>query len=165
MDGRYIVVATTAVVDPANPDYEPTGGKIVVYSTDEQKIVNEFVPFPDDVPQGNRRGSAGLIIEAAPGIILGFTTFQSKPVMYACDLQSGKMVHKIELPAAARGDLKRGPDGMIHTFLDETLVRINPKTYAIVPMCKVAPGRMVFVGADLYLSGQSELRRIRDVAK
>ncbi len=165
MNGKYVVVATTAVVDPANPDHEPPGGKIIVYDTDEQKIVNQFVPFPDDVPQGNRCGSAGLIVEATSGTILGLTTFQDKPLMYACDLQSGKMLRKTELPAAASGDLKRGPDGMIYTFLEETLVRINPKTNTITAVCKVKPGRMAFVGADLYLSGQSELRRIRGIAK
>lgn len=165
MDGKYIVIATSAVVDPTNPGYEPPGGKIIVYSTEEQKIINEFVPFPNDVPQGNRRGSAGLIVEAAPGSILGFTTFQGKPLMYVCELLTSKMLRRSELPAPARGDLKRGPDGAVYTFLEETLVRINPKTYAIAPICKASPGRMAFVGADLYLSGQPELRRIRGIAE
>jgi len=165
MDGRYIVVASRAVVDPVNPDFEPPGGKIIVYGTAEQKIVQEFVPFPKDVPKGARRGSAGMIVEAEPGIILGFTAYQGKPQMYAAELLTGVMLKKAEIPAAVQGDLKMGPDGMIYTFLDQTLVRVHPRTYAITPLFTVrVTGRMVFLGRDLYLGGGYELRRIKGVA-
>ncbi len=163
MDGKYVVIASQAVIDPVNPDFKPPGGKIIVYSTTEQKIIHEFVPFPDDRPQGARRGSAGMIVEAEPGIILGFTTYQGKPQMYAAQLLSGAMLKKAELPATAQGDLKMGPDGMIYTFLRKTLVRVEPRTLAITPVCKAAPGRMAFIGNNLYLGGEYELRRIKDV--
>jgi len=161
LDGRFMVYSSRAVSDPAHPEVKATDGRLIVYDTREQKIVQQFTPLPGE----EKNGTAGMIIEATPGVVLGLSRFQGKPVMYAAEVLTGKVLHVAPLPVAAAGDLQRGPDGMLYTFLGETLVRIEPKTLAITPVCRAAPGRMAFSGADLYLSGEPELRCIRAVAK
>ena len=45
------------------------------------------------------------------------------------------------------------------------LVRIDPKNATVYVVGKVEPpGRPLFVGRDLYLSGTKELRRLRNIA-
>jgi hypothetical protein len=58
-------------------------------------------------------------------------------------------------------DFKLGPDGMIYTFYDDALVRIDPETLAITAISKVAPiGCITFAGSDIYLSGTPHFRRV-----
>ena len=60
-------------------------------------------------------------------------------------------------------EMAKGPDGMIYTFHDDTLVRIDPDTLAITAISKVgAIGRFAFAGKDIYLSGTSHLRVVRN---
>jgi len=160
LDGRLIVIASRAVVDPMHPEVKATDGQIIVYDTKQQKLVQRFAPLPGE----KARGSAGMIAECAPGIVLGLATFRGRPTLYVVDALKGEVLHRAELPAKPQEDVTRGPDGMLYTFLGKTLVRIHPKTYAITPVGKAAPGQMAFIGRDLYLAEDFELRRIGEVA-
>jgi len=64
-----------------------------------------------------------------------------------------------------RYDLFPGPDDKVHTFMQHRLVRIDPASTMIeVVGCIGAPGEMVFVGNNLYMSRTEAVRRIRGVA-
>jgi len=166
LDGHLIVYASRAVADPAHPEVKATDGRLIVYDTRERKIVQNFAPLPGEAGNGSAgNGSAGMIIEIAPGVVLGLSIHQGKPTLYTADVRAGKVLQQRALPAAAKGDLQRGPDGMLYTFLGGTLVRIEPRSLRIQPLGKAAPGRMAFLGNDLYLAGDFELRRIRNVTE
>lgn len=166
IDGRYVVVSTRVVVDPAAPDREiGSAGRLIVFDTEAGEVVREIEPLPDQRMVGNAGGAAGMIAEAAPGKILGLTSENNQPVMYLVDVLEGERIERVELPEQARGDLQYGPDGKLYTFLGETLVRIDPETLAITPVCRAAPGRIAFSGGDIYLAGEAELRVIRRVAE
>ena len=131
-----------------------------MYDTEQQKLVQQFAPLPGE----EASGSAGMIAECAPDVVLGLTTFRGKPTMYVADALKGEVLHRADLPAKPEEDVKRGPDGMLYAFLGKTLVRRHPRTYAITPVGKAAPGQMAFIGRDLYLAEDFELRRIREAA-
>ncbi len=59
----------------------------------------------------------------------------------------------------------RGPDGWVWTFLQDVLVRIAPNDARVRVVGELEPvGWPTFVGRDLYLSGDEQLRRIRNAA-
>ena len=61
-------------------------------------------------------------------------------------------------------DLVRGPDGFVWTYLNDTMVRIDPADASVHVVGRIDPlGHMTFVGRDLYLSGPEQLRRIRNI--
>jgi hypothetical protein len=50
---------------------------------------------------------------------------------------------------------------MIYTLYDDTLVRIDPETLAIMRISKIGdPGPLAFVGNDVYLAGSPHVRRV-----
>ena len=57
------------------------------------------------------------------------------------------------------------PDGMVWTYMNNALVRIDPADATVSPVGKLAPGRIAFSGRDIYLSGTGSLRRVREVVK
>ena len=61
-------------------------------------------------------------------------------------------------------EIARGPDGKVYFFLKDSLVRADPNTFNVEALCPAAPGRMVFIGNDLYLGGTGELRRLKEIA-
>ncbi len=58
----------------------------------------------------------------------------------------------------------RGPDGFVWSFLKDVLVRIDPKDASVYVVGKIDPvGWPTFVGRDLCLAGNEQLRRIRNI--
>jgi len=161
LGGKYVVAASRVVPDPTHPEIEARAGNLIVVDTAAKKIVKTFSPLPEQ----KSRGSAGRIVEARPGVVLGLSDVNGEPTMYVARIPEGDVTLRRGLPARVTGDLERAPDGKLYTFLDKTLVRIDPETFQITPVCKAEPGRMAFLGADLYLGSQSQLRRIEGVAK
>jgi len=156
-EGRLIVYASDFSPDPTHPEIKKRSGQLIVYDTREQRIVRQFSPTP--------RSSAGRIAEVRPGVVLGITRNPAlqTSVMYTADVTTGKVLSSKTLPAM-KGDMVCGPDGKVYTFLGEELVRVDPTTLATTPLLRTTPGRMAFIGGDLYLGGDTELRRIRGVA-
>jgi hypothetical protein len=159
--GKLMVVATQAVNDPTHPEIKVKDGNLIVYDTAQRKVLHKFAP----ITGADSSGSAGFIAEGTPGIVVGLASVNKKGMIYVANAREGKTLQSAALPAEPKGDLQRGPDGQLYGFLGDTLVRIDAKTYAVTPLCKAAPGRIVFVDRDAYLSGGPELRRIKDVAK
>jgi len=86
-------------------------------------------------------------------------------VLYQVDLATGNVDFVRDVPGKL-GGLRRGPGGAIWTFIDSTLVRIDPANGKIAVVGKVdRAGEMAFSGADAYLVGETSLRKIVGVGK
>jgi len=176
--GRLIVISTTTAADEQNNNRPTDEAKLFVYDVSEQKIVREIVPIA-------KARATGLIVETAPGRLLGLTVEGAeygKPgngVLYGVDVATGEVLFRKTLPWRVSVDdhwphwvdpsyeylsFARGPDGFIWTYLKDVLVRIDPKDAAVHVVGKIAPvGSPTFVGNDLYFSGSESLRRIRGI--
>jgi len=67
-------------------------------------------------------------------------------------------------PSYVYENLTLGPDGFVWTYLQDVLVRIDPKDARVHVVGKIDPvGYPTFVGRDVYLSGPEQLRRIRNI--
>jgi hypothetical protein len=155
-DGRRIVYSSKVVTDPQRPNDTPSAAKLFVYDPKSWEFVAEWVPFPD-------RKNTGLIATGAPGQVVGAAPNGSNTTLYAIDVASGRIVYQWEVPGSVGGSFRTGPDGLIWTFVGDSLVRIRPETGQVLPVAKVTsgPGDIGFVGRDVYLAGTESLRRIR----
>lgn len=177
LEGRLIVISTSRAPDELNGNRAPPEAKLFVYDVAHGKIVRQIVPIPD-------ARSTGLIIEAAPGRLLGLTTGRENAktsVLYGVDITTGEVLFRKHLPWPVSTDpywphwvdpsykyesLTRGPDGSIWTCLKDVLVRIDPKDARVHVVGKLDPvGYPTFVDNDLYLSGSEQLRRIRNIGR
>lgn len=157
LDRRYIVYASDFTHNPATPEITKRSGRLIVYDTAERKIVRQVAPLSD--------GSAGVLVETTPGKMLGFGQNDKLPVLYTFDVETGAVGELVTLPAKAPRFIARGPDGKVYFFVKDQLVRADPETLVLEAICPAAPGRMAFVGNDLYLGGTSQLRRVRGVGQ
>ncbi len=155
MDGRYIIYASDFSVDPTHPEIRQRNGKLLVYDTQKHGIVRELSPLSD--------GSAGVIVETDPGVLLGVGLHDKLPVMYSMSIPTGEIIQRKQLPSKAIRLISRGPDGKVYFFLKDTLVRTSPATLQLETLATTPPGQMVFIGNDLYLAGTSRLRRVSNV--
>ncbi len=154
--GRYIVYASDFSADPAHPEIKPRDGRLIIYDTRSGKVARQFSPLSD--------GSAGVIVETANGKLFGLGLNDKLPVMYSADIETGEVTNRVALPAKAIRQIALGPDQLVYFFCDGSLLRADPKTFAIETLGPAVPGRMVFLGNDLYLAGTPHLRRIKAVA-
>ena len=178
LGGRLIVISTSTAADELNDNRWSKEAKLFVYDVSEQKIVREIVLV-------QKARATGLVIEVAPGRLLGLTTNTADPehpgtgLLYGVDVTTGEVLLRKALPWPVGTDaywphwvdpsyeyldLVRGPDGFFWTYLKDVLVRIDPKDGRVHIVGKIEhPGRPTFVGNDLYLSGAEQLRRIRNI--
>ncbi len=180
LGGSRIVLSTSASSDELNGNRAPKEARLFIYDVGERKFSREIAPVP-------AARATGLIAEAAPGRILGWTAEGAewgKPgagVIYGIDADTGDVLFRKTLPwpvgddpywphwvdpSYEHLDLVRGPDRFLWTYLKDVLVRIDPGDASVHVVGKLErPGRPAFVGDDLYLSGAEALRRIRAVAR
>ena len=175
LDARLIVISTICAADELKNNRAPEEAKLFVYDVSAQKIAREIVP----VAMGR---TTGLITEVTPGRLLGLTLDREDPkrsILYGVDLATGEVLFTKALPSPVSVDaywphwvdpsyeyhaFARGPDGFVWTYLKDVLVRIDPKDAGVRVVGKVDPvGWPTFVGRDLYLSGNEQLRRIRNI--
>ena len=53
---------------------------------------------------------------------------------------------------------------MVWTYVGDVLVRIDPADVRVEVVGKLKPpGRIAFAGADIYLAGTTDLRRVKDI--
>lgn len=170
---RYIVISTLGVRDEHLGKPTPDTGRLFVYDTEKHEIARIIDPVPGCY-------AAGLVEGVGDGRVLGFTHHpkdENKSVLYGVDVESGKVLFRKEVPFALgfkigtnqsqREDLfdyRLGPDGCVWTFIGPALARVHPEDANIEVMGLTddglaAPGRIAFIGNDIYLSGKEELRR------
>lgn len=154
--GRYIVYASDFSIDPSHPEITPRDGRLIIYDTQEKKITRQFSPLSD--------GSAGVIVETTPGKVFGLGLHDKLPVMYSANIDTGEVEKRVPLPAKAIRQIALGPDGRVYFFCNGSLLGTDPETFKVETLCPATPGRMVFLGNDLYLAGTPQLRRIKDAA-
>ncbi|MFT5467127.1 MAG: streptogramin lyase [Verrucomicrobiales bacterium] len=157
MDGKLIIYASDFSHDPSHPEITKRNGQLIFYDTTVQKITRRVSPLSD--------GSAGIVIETEPGVLFGFGLHDKLPMMYRVEIASGEVTQRVPLPGKAIRSIALGPDGKVYFFVNDSLIRVNPKTFELETLCAAEAGRMVFIGDDLYFAGTSNLRRIRGVAK
>ena len=179
-EGRLIVLSTVTAPDEQNQHRQPGEAKLFVYDVNERKIVRDLVPVPE-------ARATGLLAEVASGRLLGLTVDtvtsgrRGAGLLYGVDAVSGELLFRKTLPWRVSVDdywphwvdpsyeylsLTRGPDGFFWTYLRDVLVRIDPRDASVHVVGKVDPvGHPTFAGNDLYLSGSTQLRRIRNVAE
>jgi outer membrane protein assembly factor BamB len=180
LGGKLIILSTSTAADELNDNRRTEEARLFVYDVTERRIVRDIVPIA-------KARATGLIMEVAPGRLLGLTmdTVTSKRpgngLLYGVDVVSGEVLFRKALPSRVSLDdhwphwvdpsyeylsLTRGPDGSIWTYLRDVLVRIGPQNLRIHVVGRIDPvGCPTFVGNDLYLSGSEQLRRIRNIAR
>ena len=173
LNGQLIAISTSTAPDELNGYKAPEEAKLFIYDVKESRIVQEIVPLP-------KAHATGLITEIASGHLLGLTVDPEKSaVLYGLNVISGEVLFRKKLPAILTSDrywphwldpsyeylaLVHGPDGFVWAWLNDVLVRIDPKDASIHVVGKVdPPGYPTFAGNDLYLSGPEQLRRIKDI--
>jgi hypothetical protein len=175
LNGQLIVISTIRAADELNDNHVPTEAKLFVFDVGEQRIVRQFVPV------ANGR-TTGLIAEVAPGRLLGLTSdpdHSDGSILYGVDVNSGDVcfVKRLSSPISIDAHwphwldpsyeyhaLMRGPDGFVWAFLQDVLVRIDPKDARVHMVGKLNPvGYPTFAGKDIYFSGTEQLRRIRNI--
>lgn len=152
LQGRLMVYASDFTKDPARPEAAARNGKLLIFDTATRKIIREVTPLND--------GSAGVVVETQPGVLFGLGLHDKLPMMYTVELATGRVGQRTPLPARAYRTLTLGPDGKVYFFAGDSLVRADPASLEVETLCPAEPGRMVFLGDDLYLAGTAQLRRI-----
>jgi hypothetical protein len=175
LEGRLIVISTVRAPGELRDNRAPEEAKLFVYDVTERKIVRQIVP----IAKGR---TTGLITEAAPGRLLGLTSdpqHSDGSILYGVDVTTGEVLFTKALPAPVSIDnywphwvdpsyeynaFVRGPDGCAWTYLENVLVRVDPKEARVHIVGKIDPvGWPTFVGRDVYFSGPERLRRIRNL--
>ncbi len=175
LDGRLIVISTIRAADELNGNRAPEQAKLFVYDVRGQKIIRGIVP----VPKGR---TTGLIIELAPGRLLGLTSDpqqSGRSILYGADVTAGEVLFTKSLsspvsiddywphwvdPSYEYNAFVRGPDGFVWTCLKDVLMRIDPKDARVHLVGRIDPvGWPTFIGNDVYFSGPEQLRRIRKI--
>jgi hypothetical protein len=170
--GKYIVISTMGVEDPLLNKPKPEEGKLFVFDTSLSIIVHEIIPVK------NARG-AGLVAGANDHHVLGWTvnpSDETSSILYSVDAKTGELIFSKTIPfrlpvtigsnQKEAFDYRLGPDGMVWTFIENRLVRIDPKNGAINVVGRVDKGgRIAFYGNDVYLSGDVRLRKITGIVK
>jgi hypothetical protein len=175
LDGRLIAISTKTAADELKDNQAPSEAKLFLFDVAQGRIVREIVP----VAKGR---TTGLIAEVSPGRVLGLTTDREHPdrsILYGVDVTSGQVLFRKTLPSRVSTDaywphwvdpsyvyehLTLGPDGFAWTYLQDVLVRIDPKDARVRVVGKIDPiGYPTFVGNDVYFAGSEQLRRIRNI--
>jgi hypothetical protein len=170
-DGRYIVCATKPVSGRDNPDYVPPRGRLFVYDTQSQSIIHK-------VDDERLESFPGYITEALPGLVLGYAPLKSDSaggLLYGFDPAAGKVLWTKPVPKPpqtamsfmrrGRYTFTKGPDGFIWATMNGVLVRINPRTAAVMPVGQMEDNPIAFVDGDVYVAGAEKFRRIAGIPK
>lgn len=153
-DGAKLVYSSRVAVDPAGKIPTPPEAKLFVFDIATKSVTAEHVPFAG-------AKSTGAVL-ARDHLVHGFAQVDSVWTHYVFDLNAGKVVSQSPLPGTPHRP-RWGPDGNIWLFVGTALTRLDPKSGQFETLGEVTEsGEMIFVGNDLYLTGDPQLRRIRD---
>lgn len=168
--GRRIVISTLAVDDPVLHKSRPAQAALFFFDPALGKLAGSFDPI------AKVRGT-GPIVAVGGSRIVGWTEDpedENASVLYAVDAQEPRLLYRHRLPVrlpVALGsnqqeawDFRLGPDGMIWTFMQGVLVRIDPSDGSLHLVGKPdSPGPLAFSQGRVYLGGTAALRRLVSV--
>jgi hypothetical protein len=141
--------------------FSTTGDNMYIFDVATKTIERTITPVP-----GN---GLSKFLEVEPGVVLG--AYAKK--YYKVDVLTGEVIFIKDLPATAYGAeiynqdqrLDPAPDGYAWLFAGNSLYRINPADGSMQKIIDTTWGRIRFLGADMYLYGDTSLRRIRNILK
>jgi hypothetical protein len=167
LDGTKIVYSSFTVKG-LKGEPKPDTARLFVVDVATRKLDWFIEPLPGV-------DKTGMIIEGNPGELIAVTDKRvaggAGSTLYKVNLKDRKVTQTVELPGVLANrreyfwhmDYRKGPDGMIYTFYDDMLARVNPDTLEVTTLSKVGPtGSIAFVGKDVYLSGTTHLKRVRN---
>jgi hypothetical protein len=179
LDGRYLILSTKRSEDVLNDNKQPEEARLFVFDTEERKFVLDFVPVPRGEGEEAFADVTGPVLDAGNGRLLGLTRNPDNPdqaVLYGVHYLTGETAFRKILPAPAHidwvhgteqtWDFVMGPDGKIYSYLgNKRVIRIDPETAHVEVVGKIRrkTGKMTFVGNDMYLAGDDDVRVIRDI--
>jgi hypothetical protein len=157
-DARYIILSSKS----------SEVGKLFVWDTRAHDFRHRVDP-----PRGATR--PGPIAEALPGLVMGHTVDANEvSLLYGFDPASGKILWTKPVPSPPvtafslvrrqAYSFRRGSDGFIWSFFDNTLVRIDPRNAHVAAIGRLPsgarPAQLAFAHGNVYLAGGPQLRRI-----
>ncbi len=131
-------------------------GRVVFLTMPELAIAGTAIPVKGAV-------SAGRIVPAGPGRLLGVTRGKDGFVLYGLSAEDLRVAFTKKLSAVpARGlpEFRPGPGGDLFGFLGRVLIRIDPQDARVTVLGTTTPGDPAFADGSLYLAGTPWLRRI-----
>jgi len=169
-DARNVVLSTRKTTDRVLSKPPLPSGRLFIHDPLTGAPLRGIDPVPG-------AGRAGMLVAAGGARVLGWTEDPEAPdarsVLYGVDVDTGEVAFRRTIPVpmpvpidsnqVEAFDFRLGPDGFVWTFFaDGVLVRIDPSSTMVHVVGKVeTPGRIAFVGRDLYLSHGTSPRRIR----
>jgi hypothetical protein len=157
-DARYVVLSSKCEEQ----------GRLFVWGTQTHDFCHRVDP-----PQGASR--PGPITEALPGLVMGHTVdAEGGSLLYGFDPTWGKILWTKSVPSRPvtafshvrrqAHSFRRGPEGFIWSFFDNTLVRIDPRNACVEPVGRLPggsrPAQLAFAQGKVFLAGGSHLRRL-----
>jgi hypothetical protein len=157
-DARYIVLSSKCEGQ----------GQLFVWDTQTHDFRHRVDP-----PQGATR--PGPIVEALPGLVMGHTVdAKDAPVLYGFDPAAGEILWTKPVsspPVTAFSQVRRqaysfrrGPEGFVWSFFDNTLVRIDPSNARVEAVGRLPAGargaQLAFAQRKVFLAGGSSVRQI-----
>jgi hypothetical protein len=158
-DARYVVLSSKC----------EDQGKLFVWDTETHDFRHRVTP-----PRGATR--PGPIVEALPGLVMGHTVGAADaPLLYGFDPASGEILWTKSVPSPPvtafslvrrrAYSFRRGPEGFIWSFFDNTLVRIDPRNALVEAVGRLPagarPAQLAFAQGKVYLAGGTHVRRIK----
>jgi hypothetical protein len=158
-DDRYIVLSSKC----------ENQGQLFVWDTRTHSFRHQVDP-----PQGASR--PGPVVEALPGLVMGHTVSAGDtPLLYGFDPTSGEILWAKSVPCPPvtafslvrrqACSFRRGPEGFIWSFFDNTLVRIDPRNAHVTAVGRLPggsrPAQLAFAQGKMFLAGGSHLRQIK----
>ncbi|MCS7254381.1 MAG: hypothetical protein RMK18_08290 [Armatimonadota bacterium] len=167
-NGEILVISTKAVNDPVLGKPKPEQGALLFFDTRKMELVGKFEPVA-------RARGTGPIVSVGGSLVMGWTENPEDPrssILYLVDVNFPRIVYSHRLPfplPVAIGsnqqepwDFRLGPDGKVWTFIENVLVRIEPKDGSIQPVGRLnIGGPLAFSNGEVYLGGTTTLRRIK----
>ncbi len=172
-DGRYVVLSSEVVVDPANPSGTPTQAGVFVLDT-----LGDLTQFRSQWAPVAGAKTLGQVTGLSPTKFIGFAAPSGgRTQLYLLDAVTGTVIRRLEYPGEIMnsGNFMTAPDGKVYAAVKvaggRRIVRIEPDLSSVTSAADVAGDyeRFAFVGRDLYLTGSGyhtsnvdSLKRIRD---
>lgn len=144
------------------------GGKLSCWDTTTHSFLYQAALDGLDQP--------GYIAEVLPGLLIGFTSRTlgeaKENVLYGLDPATPKVLWVQTVPVEWKSPqvplygnpyfFRRGPDGFLWTYFDNTLVRIDPRTAEVVPVGTLPKKAFLgFAGGEVYAAGEVGLQKVK----
>lgn len=151
--------------------YSSSPGRLFVFD-----VASKTIDWTIDDPLSGMHG--GFVAEYAPGKLLlaaaGRLNAEEKgTAICKVDMTARKVTADAEYLGQLNDggyywmtDFFLGPDNNAYTIIEDSLVRIDPETLRVTRISRIGTGgSFAFVGADIYLTGTKNLRRVPGVLK